>query len=179
MLMGAMQPNRIKGIVLNDIGPEVPIDGLDRLRTTFAAQPPVRTWNEAAERTRQMNDCAFPDYTDAEWHAFARRTYVEDDRGQPVPAYDPAILEALHSADPTVVPPDLWKTWDALETIPILAVAGDLSDIIDREILDRMAASHPGLQIITLPNRGHAPMLDEEPAVRAIEGFLLSLEDAA
>ena len=179
MLMGAMQPHRIRGIVLNDIGPEIPIEGLDRLRTTFAAHPPARTWDEAAEQARRMNDFAFPDYTDADWRAFARRTFVEDDSGQPLPAYDPAILGALHGADPTVVPPDLWAVWDALKTIPILTVAGGLSDIIDRSILDRMAANHPGLQIVMLPNRGHAPMLDEEPAVRAIEAFLLSLKDVA
>jgi pimeloyl-ACP methyl ester carboxylesterase len=119
---------------------------------------------------------AFPDYDEAQWDAFARRTYVEDRDGRPVAAFDPAILEGLKEADPKAVAPNLWAQWQLLGGIPILAIRGAASDIISAETLSAMAARHPGLTTITLANRGHAPMLDEPEAVAAIDEFLKRLE---
>jgi len=57
-----------------------------------------------------------------------------------------------------------------------LAIRGALSDIISPEILDAMGAEHADFTALTVPNRGHAPMLDEPPAVQAIDAFLKKLE---
>lgn len=178
MLMGAMQPTRLAGIVLNDIGPEVPEAGLRRLRLSLNDRKPSATWAEAALQSRRLNGMAFPHYADAQWDAFARRTYVEDSDGRPVAAFDPAILEGLNEADPNAVPPNLWAQWELLASIPILAIRGALSDIISAETLSAMAARHPKLTALTLANRGHAPMLDEPAAVAAIDEFLKRLETA-
>jgi pimeloyl-ACP methyl ester carboxylesterase len=175
MLMGAAQPARLRGIVLNDIGPQVPVAGLQRLRSSLNASTPVTTWSEASREARRVNEIAFPDYGDADWDAFARRIYVEDPSGRPVAAFDPAILAGLNAADPSAAP-NLWPQWQRLKFIPILAIRGALSDILSAEILASMAAQHPNLRAITLANRGHAPMLDEPAAVAAIGEFLQGLE---
>ena len=60
--------------------------------------------------------------------------------------------------------------------IPILAIRGALSDILSAETLISMGERHPNLTALTLPNRGHAPMLDEPAAVAAIDEFLKRLE---
>jgi pimeloyl-ACP methyl ester carboxylesterase len=176
MVMGAMQPGRFAGLVLNDIGPEVPPSGMSRLRRTLNDRKPSATWADAALQARRLNEMAFPDYGDDQWAAFARRTYTEDRDGQPVAAFDPAILEGLNATDPSAVPPNLWAQWRLLGTIPILAIRGAMSDIISAETLSAMAARHPNLTAVTLANRGHAPMLDEPAAVAAIDEFLKRLE---
>jgi pimeloyl-ACP methyl ester carboxylesterase len=176
MIMGATQPARLQGIVLNDIGPEVPVAGLRRLRGALNDRTPATTWAEAALQAKRLNEHAFPDYGEADWDAFARRTYVEDLSGRPVAAFDPAILEGLNATDLSAVPADLWPQWQRLKSIPILAIRGALSDIISAEILASMAAQHPSLQAVTIANRGHAPMLDEPAAVAAIDEFLQRLE---
>ena len=176
MIMGASQPARLRGIVLNDIGPEVPVSGLKRLRRALNDRAPAATWAEAAQQAKRINEIAFPDYVDADWEVFARRTYVEDASARPVAAFDPAILKGLNAADLTVVPPDLWSLWKQLGSIPILAIRGALSDMITPQILDAMAAQHPNLTAFTIANRGHAPMLDEPAAVAAIDAFLKGLE---
>lgn len=175
MIMGATQPERLLGIVLNDIGPEVPASGVARLSRSLNERAPTPTWADAAQQARRMNAIAFPDYGDADWDAFARRTYVEDSSGNPVAAFDLAILKGLEGAQPTSVPPDLWSVWPKLKGIPMLALRGALSDIISPEILSAMAAGHPNLKAVTVPNRGHAPMLDEPVAVAAIDAFLAGL----
>jgi pimeloyl-ACP methyl ester carboxylesterase len=172
MLMGAMQPRRLQGIVLNDIGPEVPVAGLARLRRSLNERTPANTWAEASLQTRRLNEMDFPDYGEADWDAFARRTYVQGPAGRPVPAFDPAILNGLRATDPSTVPPDMWASWRQLGAIPILAIRGALSDILSAETLVSMSERHPNLTALTLPNRGHAPMLDEPAAVAAIDEFL-------
>jgi pimeloyl-ACP methyl ester carboxylesterase len=176
MLMGAMQPARLEGMVLNDIGPEVPAAGLARLRRSLNDRTPANTWAEASLQARRLNEPAFPEYGAADWEAFARRTYMQDPAGRPVPAFDPAILEGLNATDPTAVPPDLWAPWRQLQAIPILAIRGALSDILSAETLVSMGARHPNLTALTLAHRGHAPMLDEPAAVAAIDEFLRRLE---
>jgi pimeloyl-ACP methyl ester carboxylesterase len=176
MVLGATLPSRVRGIVLNDIGPEVPASGLERLRQSLSKKAEVRTWADAAAHARRLNGEAFPDYGEDQWLAFARRIYRDDGSGRPVPAYDPAILAGLTPADPTAVAPTLWPLWTQLQALPMLVIRGELSDILSAEILTRMVATHPHLTALTLPHRGHAPMLDEPAAVAAIDAFLQELE---
>jgi len=177
MALGASQPARVRGIVLNDIGPEVPAAGIKRLRESLNTPAQVSTWQDAARQARRINEHAFPDYGEADWQAFARRLYVEDSAGRPVPAYDPAILISLNQpSDPKSVAPTSWPLWDRLGSIPMLAIHGGLSDILTPEILANMAARHPNLTTLTQPNRGHAPMLDEPAAVVAVDRFLERLQ---
>jgi pimeloyl-ACP methyl ester carboxylesterase len=136
------QPARLRGIVLNDIGPQVPVAGLQRLRSSLKGSTPVTTWSEASLQARRVNEIAFPDYGDAAWDAFVRRIYVEDPSGCPVPAVDPAILAGLNATDPSAVAPNLWSQWQHLKSIPILAIRGALSDILSAEIL---ASMHSGM----------------------------------
>lgn len=176
MIMGAARPGRLQGLVLNDIGPEIAATGLRRLRDSLAGRSPAANWEEASLQARRINEIAFPDYGEADWDAFARRTYAEDASGRPVAAFDPAILAGLNSADLTAVPPTLWPLWDGLKDLPMLALRGALSDLLTPEILQAMVATHPSLRAVTIANRGHAPMLDEPAAVAAIDEFLQTVE---
>jgi pimeloyl-ACP methyl ester carboxylesterase len=177
LILAASQPQRVQGIVLNDIGPEIPAAGLKRLRESLIAPSTVVTWADAANQARRANALAFPDFDAADWDAFARRVYRTDASGDPMPGCDPAILDALSQpVDPTAVAPTLWPLWEKAAAFPILAIRGALSDILSAETLERMVASHPCLTALTLAHRGHAPMLDEPEAAQAIDEFLHQLE---
>ena len=176
MMMAATQPARIQALVLNDIGPEVPNSGLERLRKSLASPARIRSWDDAAAQAKRVNGAAFPDYEAGDWLAFARRTYADHSPGPPVLACDLRILEGLNAADLTAVPANLWSIWDRLAPIPTLVIRGELSDILSAEIVAAMAARHPNLITVNVRNRGHAPMLDEPEAVSAIDAFLERLQ---
>ncbi len=176
MLMGAMQPERVVGMILNDVGPELPPSALKRIGVSLTGLSPVRSWSDAAKQAKQVNEIALPDYTDADWDAFARRTYREDKAGVPVPAYDPALIHGLNDLDLTIPIPDLWPIWPKITEIPILVIRGATSDVLTSELLEAMVARHPRTQAVEVPQRGHVPMLDEPIALAAIESFLSSLE---
>lgn len=175
MLMAAMAPQRVVGMVLNDVGPEIEARGLDRIRGYVGRREAPDSWDAAARAVAQDNAVAFPDHGRDDWLAFARRLYTEDDQGRPTAAYDPAIAAGLDPGQTAVAPPDLWPLWDSLAGFPILAIRGALSDLLSGATLAQMAARHPGLQTAVVPGRGHAPMLDEPVAVAAIDRFLASL----
>ncbi|MEQ8515931.1 MAG: alpha/beta hydrolase, partial [Chromatocurvus sp.] len=126
----------------------------------------------AAERTREINGPAFPDYTDDDWLEFARALYVERD-GVPVLAYDPAISQAMGDAGSGAVPPDLWPLFEAIVDVPMLLIRGELSDILSADCTARMRELDTDLIVAEVPRVGHAPTLMEPAALRAIQSFLV------
>ena len=176
LTMAAMQPQRVAGIILNDVGPMIPSPALAAINDLLADREPVRNWGEAARQVARINELALPTYGDADWDRFARRTYMEDDGGVPIPAYDPAITDALAAADLSKPLPDAWPVWDALGDLPVLAIRGAHSDLLPQDVLDEMVARHPRTTAAVVPDRGHCPMLDEPAAVAAVDRFLASIE---
>jgi len=177
MILGVTARGRLSGLVINDVGPDIEATGLARIASYTGKTKPAANWADAAEIARFINEIAFPDYGPDDWMAFARRLFREKD-GVPVTAYDPAISGAFKpQSDAPVAPPDLWPMWDGLQGLPVLAIRGALSDLLSPATLDRMGERHAGMLAVTVPNRGHAPMLDEPEAVAAIDAFLANLSE--
>jgi pimeloyl-ACP methyl ester carboxylesterase len=175
-IMTGMQPERMRGLIINDIGPEIDPVGLERIKRYVGQSGPVRNWEEAVAQARAINEIAFPDFTDSEWVAFARGLYREEN-GVPVLAYDPAISQPMNdAAGSSAVPPDLWPLFEAIAATPMLVIRGVLSDILAPASVTRMKEKKPDLQFVEVPNRGHAPTLNEPAARGAIDRFLGSLQ---
>ncbi len=174
MVVAATTPQVLAGVVLNDVGPEVAAEGLKRISTYVGKSAPVGSWDEAAAQARNTYGLAWPDATDADWLAFARRSYTEVG-GVPRLAMDPMIGEAVRAA-PAGAAPDLWPVFGALKPIPTLALRGAISDVLSEGTFDRMAREKPDLVRVTVAQRGHPPMLDEPDSVAAIESFLARLD---
>ena len=173
MLIASTAPRVPAGVILNDIGPEVAAEGLQRIAAYVGRGGPVRNWEEAARQMRATYGVAMPDASDADWHAFARRSYTEVD-GVPCLDVDPGIGEAVRAA-PAGAAPDLWPVFAALRPVPTLAIRGALSDVLSHATFERMAAEKPDLRRLTVARRGHPPLLDEPECVAAIDAFLATL----
>jgi pimeloyl-ACP methyl ester carboxylesterase len=173
MLIAAGSPQVPAGAILNDVGPEVAPEGLQRIASYVGKHAPVRSWQEAADQMRAMYGVAMPDAGDADWMAFARRSYSEVD-GVPVLDVDRGVGEAVRSA-PAGAAPDLWPLYAALGPVPTLAIRGELSDVLSVATFDRMQREKPDLRRLTVPRRGHPPLLDEPECVTAIDEFLAGL----
>ncbi len=179
MLMASTQRERLSALVLNDVGPEVSAEGLSRISSYVGETGPFASWAEAAEACRRQNAVALPDYSDAQWRAFAQRLCTQRPDGSIAFAYDPAIAKPLANGESTDAP-DLWPLWSALDGLPILTVRGSSSDILSAETARRMGAEHSGpFELAEIAGRGHAPMLDEPAATRAITGFLKKYAQSA
>ena len=178
MIMSAMQPRRVQAVIMNDIGPVINPAGLERIKGYVGKSGPVANWDQAVAQTREINGKEFPDFDGSDWLRFTRALYREDDAGVPVLAYDPAIARPMAEAQDEAVPPDLWPAFASLEQTPVLLVRGALSDILAVECVAEMRRCKPDLQVAEIPNRGHAPTLDEPHCISAIDSFLDSLQIA-
>jgi pimeloyl-ACP methyl ester carboxylesterase len=173
-LMSAMQPRRIRAMIINDIGPEVDPRGLERIKSYVGKSTPVASWDDAVARAREIAEVAFPDFSDEQWLDFTRGIYREED-GVFTLDYDPAISQPLDDDDSGVVPPDLWAVFDAIKSIPMLLIRGESSDILARSCVDGMRSRKADLQVAQIPRRGHAPTLTEPASIAAIDVFLSQL----
>jgi pimeloyl-ACP methyl ester carboxylesterase len=171
MLLAEAAPSRIAGAVLNDVGPEIEATGLARIRSYVGIGRSFPTWMHAARGLREQGGMAYPDYELADWLRLAKRLMAVGPGGRIAFDYDMKIAEPFHSAE-GAAPLDLWPAFRALAGHPVLALRGELSDILSAETMARMAREVPGLEAVTIPRTGHAPTLEEPAAVAAISKLL-------
>lgn len=163
----------IRGVVLNDVGPEVAPEGLARILVYVGNQPPVANWDEAKRQAQETYGPGLPDLSDQDWDRFTRQGYREDPDGTPRLDMDPAIGQALREVGGTLEDP--WVLFGHLGPVPTLVIRGESSDILSPSTVATMQARKPDLEVVTIPNRGHVPLLDETESVAAIDRFLNSL----
>ena len=171
MILAAERPGFLKGVVLNDIGPELAPEGMARIQSYVGGASSFSSWAEAAAAVRAINGVAFPNETDeAFWIAFAKRVCRETDTGEIVLDYDPAIAQPVQEGD--AAPPDLWPLFDAMADVPLLLVRGAITDLLSEDTVAEMKRRRPDMERVDVPDVGHAPLLTEPEAWSAIEAFL-------
>ncbi len=175
MLMGIARPQTVAALVLNDIGPVMEARGLARIKGYIGGTPAPDDWADAAHIQRRLHGGQFPTKTESDWQAFARLTYRDKD-GRPVGDYDPALSHTLRGIALDRAVPTLWDEFRALEGIPILVLRGENSDLLSAETVAAMAACHPRLETMTIPDEGHAPWLRPGPILDRISAFITAIE---
>lgn len=174
MALAVRRSRAVAAAILNDIGPEIDPRGVSRILSYAGNAALVTTWDEAAAYARSTNAVAFPEYGEADWLAFARRLFREDD-GRIALDYDPAIANGL--AKPASAPTRL-AAWLAFRRLargrPTLLVRGALSDLVTESIAAKMRLAAPRMSEAVVPAVGHAPMLTEPAALDAVRSFLAS-----
>ncbi len=170
MAMAAMNVERLAGVVINDIGPEINPAGIERVKQHAGCVPPVKSWDEAVEQTRMIYGDSFPGLSEDDWRRMAWRAYREIESDVPRLDMDNMIGEAIRTVKPQSDDP--WPFFEALADVPTTLLWGVMSDMLTRDIVDKMQARKPDLQVVEVPNRGHVPLLDEPESVAGIDELL-------
>jgi pimeloyl-ACP methyl ester carboxylesterase len=173
MILMSMIPERICGVVLNDVGPRVEHAGIQRIISSTGTASKYPDWATATETIARAQARQFPDYSTADWAAFARRTCRELENGDVVADYDSAIVSGTAPAKPgRIAQMAMWKLFDRLKPIPLLVIRGELSDVLSVKTAASMVKRHKNALFVTVPAAGHAPFLSEPEAVSALKPFL-------
>ena len=171
MLLAAQQPERIAGAVLNDIGPYLEPEGLERIKGYVGQGRNFPTWTHAARALEETQAVAHPGFDLTDWIAMAKRIMTLTSTGRITFDYDMKIAEPFATLDPHRQP-DLWPAFEALSGRPVLVVRGELSDLLSEATLSKMLARVPGTEAVLVPGVGHAPTLSEPEVQAAIERLL-------
>jgi pimeloyl-ACP methyl ester carboxylesterase len=171
MMLVAAKPGRLVAVVMNDIGPQVEPAGLERIGGYVGQGRSYPTWLHAARSMASVHGEAFPDYDLEDWLDMAKRTMVVSQNGRISYDYDMAIAEPFKEPG-NAAPADLWTAFDALKDVPMVLMRGELSDLLSPETVEQMGKRNPAMESVVVPRVGHAPMLNEPEALRAIDALL-------
>ena len=170
MILGTSAHDRIAGAMLNDIGPEIDQAGIERIRGFVGRATEFASWEDLASALAARNADVYPGYSAEQWQVFARKISSERD-GRITFDYDMAIANNFNRA-PNGPAASVWPLYQGMAGIPLLILRGELSDLLDPEVAQKMADSLPGAELVTVPNVGHAPALDEPEAIAGIDHLL-------
>lgn len=171
MTLAATQPQRLRGVILNDVGPVVSTEGIARIMD-YVGRPPVsKTYEQAA---KAMHAALAPQFPDASIEVWRQQVETQYDQGPDGLAlrYDPKLRDALIEQAAAGPVPDLWPLFEALKPLPTGVIRGENSDILEPETLIEMRARHPEMQSAVIPNRGHVPFLNEPQSLSLIRSIL-------
>jgi pimeloyl-ACP methyl ester carboxylesterase len=176
MLMAAFFHDRLAGLFLNDVGPELDSAGLLRIRSYLGVQSEFASW-ELAVANLKSNNSGFESLTDEEWRAFAERVF-KPVNGLPRIDYDPALLQTFPSVEDIAAGriANLWEFFGKIGALPVSAVRGEHSDLLNASTVAAMKEQNAGLEATTIPKRGHAPFLDEAAAKDALVRWLARVD---
>jgi len=171
MFLAGLNQGRLKGALLNDIGPVIDPAGLTRIRGYVGKGGSFPTWLHAARALRDTHHAAFPDYKLDDWLAMAKRQCRITPAGRIVFDYDMKIAEPFRVPGNESVA-DPWPALDGLKDVPVLLVRGALSDILSADTAAEMGRRLRAMEEVVVPRIGHAPTLDEPECVAGIDRLL-------
>jgi pimeloyl-ACP methyl ester carboxylesterase len=169
MLMAAQPGAPIRRLVVNDIGPLIAKEGVQRIGSYVGRDP---SFADAAALEAELRALAagFGPLSDAQWRHLASISTRRKADGSLGFAYDPQIGDAIRAAPPVDV--DLWPTWEAIRC-PALVLRGAVSDILRREDAQAMAERGPKAKLVEFAGVGHAPALMADDQIGAVRDFLV------
>ncbi|MDL2400009.1 alpha/beta fold hydrolase [Rhizobium mayense] len=173
-LLAANQPDILKAVILNDIGPVLEKEGLADIRDYLNRGRKPADWNEAVDILRENRGRGFTVLTDDDWRDMARAIYTVTD-GKVVADFDPAIAAQLRSLDLEAPIPDLWPQFEAFQNIPLMVIRGENSKLLTTATVEEMAKRHLGMTAKIAVGQGHAPVLHLGDIPAAIQHFLATI----
>ncbi|WP_271007646.1 alpha/beta fold hydrolase [Paucibacter sp. B51] len=158
---------RIRRLVLNDNGPQLAEEALQRIRS-YAGQPAAfATVSELEQYFRKVYE-PYGWLSDAQWRQLTETSVRRLPDGRVTPHYDPAMaLQFTHHPDDYL----LWDAWDSL-ALPVLCLRGEHSDLLLESTVQAMRERGPAAAVVTIPGCGHAPALNVPEQLNLVERFL-------
>jgi pimeloyl-ACP methyl ester carboxylesterase len=164
----------IRRLVLNDVGPAIRIEALQRIGSYLGKATRFNSLEEGAAYLRSIS-AGFGPHTDEEWLALSEPLFRQEGK-EWKSHYDPAIALPFSAVTPELVAAGeaaLWGAYDQLRC-PTLLIRGADSDLLSAETARAMTQRGPSARLVELPGIGHAPTLIHANQIAVVRDFLSS-----
>lgn len=172
LVLASLPESPISRMVINDAGPMLGAAALARIGAYVRDTPRFATIQAAETYIREIS-APFGEHTDAEWRLLTELV-MKRDGDLWVRSHDPAIAAPFEAAEGNTSSGDtsLWHLYDAIRC-PVLAVRGELSDLVSRDTHEQMSTRGPKAELVTIANVGHAPTFMHADQIRIAKDFFL------
>jgi pimeloyl-ACP methyl ester carboxylesterase len=168
MALASLDASPIARLLLNDVGPVISSESLQRIGEYLGRAPSFASLAAAEDFVRQVS-APFGALSDAHWRALTVSSVRQCADGHFEMRYDPAI--ALSFARATAGQIDLWPIYERV-VCPTLLVRGERSDLLSADTARAMAARGPRPRVVEVAAVGHAPMFMDEAQIDIVREFL-------
>ena len=170
-------PVPIERLVLNDVGPVVQWEALQRIGTYLGRSGRFDSLQAAAQAMWAVST-GFGPHTEAQWLDLSRhmvRPAAEGRAGEVELHYDPRIAVPFAALTPEAATQGEALLWQLYEQIGArtLLLRGTESDLLTRATAEQMTQRGPRAQLVEFAGVGHAPTLVAPDQVQAVQAFLL------
>jgi len=177
MMLAAKRGSPIGRLVMNDVGPFIPWNGLIQLKGHLGGARGFASPSKAGEFLRKAL-ANFGPLTEPQWEHLIKHSVLRQEDGRWYLRFDPAIGRWNTQSDPELpIGPtflrgvDLWTTWNAVNC-PVLVLRGADSDVLLAATVQEMRRRKPGTQSMEFAGVGHAPALFDEAQIDVVRSFL-------
>lgn len=175
MGLAALHGSPIERLVLNDVGPAIRFEAIERIAGYLGAPMRFEDLDDAADYMWSISE-GFGPHTREQWLALCRpMVKAADDGPGLVLHYDPAIAVPFKnfSADMAALGEAmLWQRYDAIKC-PTLLLRGAQSDLLGADTAQQMTQRGPKARLVEFAGVGHAPTLQADDQIAAVADFLL------
>lgn len=164
-----MLKDRISHLVLNDVGPEIAPEAVQRI-LSYAGNPPAFDSIGELENYFRTIYAPFGIASAEGWRRLVETSYRRLPDGRVTPHYDPQIAAVL-GKQAAGSNGDAWPIYDQI-TAPTLLLRGAVSDLLLPATAKAMTERGPKARLVEMPGIGHAPALDSPEQIALIAQFL-------
>jgi esterase len=172
MAYAADHADRLRGLVINDIGPDVEA-GSQRITGLVGSRPDEFATMEEAMAYRRSVSPIVAGRSAEDQRELALGVLRRRPDGRWVWKMDPAYIEQRVKRGAPARPP-LWPALQALPC-PTMVVWGEESDVLSEAQARRMVDVLPRGELVRVPGIGHAPTLVEPVVLAALDRFFRGL----
>jgi pimeloyl-ACP methyl ester carboxylesterase len=169
MALASFENTPIQRLVLNDVGPVISVESLERIGQYVGLDP---TWPsfDAALAYVKMVSSPFGNLSEAQWRHLTQHTVGQRADGRWGFLYDPQIAAPFRAAY-VGQDIDLWPVYQQIRC-PTLVLRGADSDLLRRETWQQMGQVGPKAALAEVPGVGHAPMFTDASQIALVRDFL-------
>ena len=173
---GLPLPVPVRRLVLNDVGPVIQWEAIQRIGLFLGNAPRFASLEQAATAMWAIST-GFGPHTPAQWLELSRHMVKPANGGQGgvVMHYDPAIavpFRTLTQEGTQAGEAVVWQLYDNIQAKTLL-LRGAQSDLLSVATAAQMVQRGPKPQLVEFEGVGHAPTLTAPNQVKAVVGFLL------